>query len=104
MTHIRTLTVALAAGDLETARACCQHAVRFLEMALSGVPAHPMLALQRFTLADLESACGDATAALHAMEAWAAALELTAATHSTLRAQASERVVELRSQAGARAV
>ena len=48
------LTASLAAGRMLEARECCRAAVRFLEMALSHVPAHPLLALQRFTLADLE--------------------------------------------------
>ena len=92
----RALTIALATGDMAVALACCRNAVTFLEAVLAHVPAHPLLALQRFTLADLESACGNASRAQATMEACASALELTAATHSTLRGQARERLRELR--------
>ena len=56
-----TLTCALAVGDLPTALECCRQAVAFLETALSHVPSHPLLALQRFTLSDLELACANHT-------------------------------------------
>ena len=52
-----TLTCSLALGELETALECCRRAVSFLETALGHVPSHPLLALQRFTLGDLELAC-----------------------------------------------
>jgi len=94
----RALTIALACGELEAARGCCRAAVRFLEATLAHVPAHPLLALQRFTLADLENECGDAAAALEAMEACAAALELTAPTRSSLREQAAARLGEMRQE------
>ena len=96
------LTTALALDELETARACCRHVVAFLEVALGGVPAHPLLALQRFTLADLESACDDPAAALQAMEACAATLMLTAATHSALRQQALDNLDAMRRRPGRR--
>ena len=56
-----SLTCALAVGELPMALECCRRAVAFLEMALDHVPSHPLLALQRFTLADLELACASAT-------------------------------------------
>jgi [histone H3]-lysine4/36 N-trimethyltransferase SMYD len=96
MAEGRALTTALALDELETARACCRHVVTFLEAALGGVPAHPLLALQRFTLADLESACDEPAAALQAMEACAATLVLTAATHSPLRLQALDNLEAMR--------
>ena len=57
------LTAALAAGEMDEARISCAAAVRFLEMAFSHVKNHPLLALQRFTLSDLELAVADKAAA-----------------------------------------
>jgi SET and MYND domain-containing protein len=102
----RTLTTALACGHVEEARQCCRAAVRFLEMALGGVPSHPLLALQRFTLVDLALACaereGDEDAAreagqeaLREMRLCAAAIQVSAATRSALREQATARLEEL---------
>ena len=73
-------------------------------------PCHPLLALQRFTLCDLELACTDleqsteephgashgAHEALRQMEACSAAVEVGCATHSELRLQATERLEDLR--------
>ena len=59
----QALTASLALGQLEEARSSCHAAVAFLAMALSHVPHHPLLALQRFTLSDLELACADQAAA-----------------------------------------
>mmetsp|Transcript_26027 Transcript_26027/g.52177 ORF Transcript_26027/g.52177 Transcript_26027/m.52177 type:complete len:169 (-) Transcript_26027:179-685(-) len=96
----RALTLALARGDLESARGSCAAAVRWLEMVLgNATPHHPLLALQRFTLADLELACGDRPAALRAMEACTTAIALTAATRSPLRLQAEARLAEMRAEA-----
>ena len=94
----RGLTIALAVGDLPSALEACRHAVAFLEAALAHVPSHPMLALQRFTLSDLEGACGEPRAALRVMDACAAAVELTASTSSSLRAQAASSLAGLRQQ------
>ena len=55
----QALTCALAVGELPEALESCRNAVRFLEMALAHVPNHPLLALQRFTLGDLELACAE---------------------------------------------
>ena len=55
-----------------------------------------MLALQRFTLSDLEAACGDDAAALRQMAACAAAAVLVFPASSSIRAQAVERLAELR--------
>ncbi len=48
------MDLALMAGDVEMARECCEGVVGFQEIALAHVPHHPLLALQRFTLADLQ--------------------------------------------------
>ena len=77
------------------ARECCRNAVQFLEAALSHCPRHPLLALQRFTLADLHEACGDVRAALATMQACAQALETTHGRGDELRQQAMARVEEL---------
>jgi SET and MYND domain-containing protein len=89
------LGLALAQGEVEAARECCQNAVCFLEAALSHCPRHPLLALQRFTLADLHEACGDACAAAAAMEACAQALEVTHGRGDELCQRALARLDEL---------
>ena len=92
----RALTVALACGDHESARAACRQSVLFLEMALMHVPHHPLLALQRFTLCDLERQAGDLESARRQMEACAAAVEVSCAARSALREQARAVLLELR--------
>ena len=89
------LGLALARGEVAEARECCRNAVQFLEAALSHCPRHPLLALQRFTLADLHEACGDVRAALATMQACAQALETTHGRGDELRQQAMARVEEL---------
>ena len=89
------LGLALARGEVAEARECCRHAVHFLEAALSHCPRHPLLALQRFTLADLHEACGDACAAAAAMEACAQALEVTHGRGDELCQRALARLDEL---------
>jgi len=89
------LGLALARGEVAEARECCRNAVQFLEAALSHCPRHPLLALQRFTLADLYEACGDVRAALATMQACAQALEATHGPGDELRQQAIARVEEL---------
>lgn len=86
----RALSTSLACGDLPAARESCHRCVQFLEMSLAHVPAHPLLALQRFTLADLERSCGDECAARLCMQECVSAIELTSATRSSLRGQARE--------------
>lgn len=49
-----SLSSALACGDMKQALEDCRHTVAYLEATLSHVPNHPLLALQYFTLADLE--------------------------------------------------
>ena len=116
----QALTCALAVGRLDEALASCRVAVRFLEMALSHVPHHPLLALQRFTLSDLELACAEhqaeaaqpaqaaearesggaaatgRAAALDVMIECAAAIEVSSATGSALRETARTRLADLR--------
>ena len=89
------LGLALARGELAEARECCKNAVQFLEAALAHCPRHPLLALQRFTLADLHEACGDVRAALATMRACAQALEATHGRGDELRQQSSARLEEL---------
>ena len=91
----QALGVALAGGDLERARECCVNAVRFLEMALSHCPRHPLLALQRFTLADLHEACGDTLGAATTMAACAEALKVTHGRGDELAERAIARLAEL---------
>ena len=55
-----SLSAALLAGDARAALADCRGLVTFLEAALDQVPNHPLLALQYFTLADLEDATATA--------------------------------------------
>lgn len=94
----QALGVALAGGDVKAARECCTNAVRFLEMSLSHCPRHPLLALQRFTLADLHEACGDALGAATTMAACAEALKVTHGRGDELAERAIARLAELRSQ------
>ncbi len=93
------LGLALARGEMAEARECCRNAVLFLEAALSHCPRHPLLALQRFTLADLHEACGDVRAALASMQACAQALKATHGRDDELRQQSIAREVELRAAA-----
>ena len=92
----RALSLCLAVGDLDGATRCCRQSVFFLEAALAHVPAHPLLALQRFTLSDLERQAGQFAEARRQMEACVAAVEVSSATASALRAQARAVLDELR--------
>ena len=92
----RALGLHLAAGDLGAARECCRHVVAFLRASLSPVPSHPLLALQRYTLADLHAACDDTSAALEAMEECVAGLAVSYAEGAKLRKDGAARLAELR--------
>ena len=92
----RALSICLALGELSSALECCRHAVGFLQRTLAHLPCHPMLALQQYTLADLEMAVGEPRRALELMEVCSAALDVTAADGCTVRTQARERLAELR--------
>ena len=92
----RALGLHLAAGDLGAARECCRHVVAFLRASLSPVPSHPLLALQRYTLADLHAACDDDSAALEAMEECVAGLAISYAEGAKLRKDGAARLAELR--------
>lgn len=70
--------------------------VAFLRASLSPVPSHPLLALQRYTLADLHAACDDDSAALEAMEECVAALAVSYAEGAKLRKDGAARLAELR--------
>ena len=58
--------LAMQLGEAPTARACCRNVLAFYEMALSHVPWHPMISLERFQLAELEMKLGDCRTA-HAL-------------------------------------
>ena len=90
----RCLSVALACGENEEALVCCRALVDFLEAALSHVPCHPILSLQRFTLCDLELHCGDQASALRQMQACAEAMEISHGEASSMRQAACERFAE----------
>ena len=92
----RALGLHLASGDLGAARECCRHVVAFLRASLSPVPSHPLLALQRYTLADLHAACNDNPAALEVMEECAAGLAVSYAEGAKLRKEGAARLAELR--------
>lgn len=91
----RALSISLAVGDNAAALECCRYAVGFLERTLGHLPAHPLLALQQYTLSDLEAAVGERTAALAAMARCSAAMDVTLPEGSSLRAQAAARLAEL---------
>ncbi|EOD41938.1 hypothetical protein EMIHUDRAFT_194541 [Emiliania huxleyi CCMP1516] len=93
----RCLSAALLCGDNAAALECCRALVSFLEAALAHVPAHALLALQRFTLCDLELESGDAAEARRQMEACAEAVAISYGAKSALRAAARERWEELMS-------
>lgn len=88
----RALSVALATGEMEMALECCRAVVAFLEVALSHIPLHPILSLQRFTLSDLELASGNDSAAREQMALTAAAMRVTHTQGSELRRLAAERL------------
>ena len=92
----RALGLHLASGDLGAARECCRHVVAFLRASLSPVPSHTLLALQRYTLADLHAACNDNSAALEVMEECAAGLAVSYAEGAKLRKEGAARLAELR--------
>ena len=91
------LTAALAAGEMDEARIACAAAVGFLKMALSHVPNHPLLALQRFTLGDLEVAVADKAAAAEAARAQQASQAFTqrAGAHSEPGQHASAETADI---------
>ena len=80
---------ATAAGEDDVALACARGACAFLEAAVAHVPCHPLLALQRYRLAELEAEVGDgATVALALMERSVAALAVTHGPGHTLHEEA----------------
>ena len=99
----RALTASLAAGRLVDARECCKAAVRFLEVALAHVPCHPLLALQLFTLADLENACAQTegaslSEAVKVMDECERMICVSYARNSPMRATAKASAKELMSR------
>ena len=92
------MTVALACGDVAAARDACRKLCEFLSAVLKavGAYAHPLFALQQFTLADLEAACGNASGARDAMDLCVLALTVThGAEGSDLLETAKTRLAEL---------
>ena len=93
------MTVALACGDVAAARDACLRLCEFLSAVLKavGACAHPLFALQQFTLADLEAACGNASGARDAMDLCVLVLTVThGAEGSALLERAKARLAELR--------
>jgi len=89
---------ALACGDVVAAAKACDHLCAFLATILeaAGMPAHPLLSLQRFTLADLAAACGNAAAARAAMTLCVRGLRVThGAEGGALLERAEARLAEL---------
>ena len=85
------------------ARVCCKAAVRFLEVALAHVPCHPLLALQLFTLADLENACAQTegaslSEAVKVMDECERMICVSYARNSPMRATAKASAKELMSR------
>lgn len=88
----------LEAGEIHAARECCSNVVAFLQSALSHVPHHPLLALQRHTLADLHAACGEVEEAKSALELAVASMSVCPGRkHSSLCRRACDRLDELKS-------
>ena len=81
------MTVALACGDVAAARDACLRLCEFLSAVLTpvGVYAHPLSALQQFTLADLRAACGNTAGARTAMALCIRELGVTHAAERALR-------------------
>lgn len=73
-THGQVLAAAIAAGDMTAARDACAAVVDHLRLTLGHVPSHPLLALQLFTLGDLELRLGRTGEAMVHLEASARAL------------------------------
>ena len=69
--------LAVRAGDKATARECCRNVLAFYEMSLSHVPWHPAIALERYQLAELESALGERPRARTQLDRCVAALMVT---------------------------
>jgi len=98
-TEMAAFARALEAGDLEEARECCANVVTFLAIALAHVPHHPLLALQRHTLADLHANCGDTSAAVAELEKAVESLRVCyGSEHSGLCRRAGERLEQLRGE------
>lgn len=89
------LSAALVAGDATEARAHCAELVRFLEATLAHVPNHPLLALQLFTLGDLEAACGRENEARNALKRAETMLVVSTGADSELCTAARTRLASL---------
>ncbi|KAL1529541.1 hypothetical protein AB1Y20_000486 [Prymnesium parvum] len=87
----RCLSVALPCGENEVALESCRSLVNFLEVTLHHVPYHPLLALQHFTLCDLELEVGDRSRAKAQMEACTKGLAISHGKESSVRSAAHER-------------
>jgi hypothetical protein len=79
----------------KAARECCANVVKFQEMVFSHVPFHPLLSLQRATLADLHESCGDRRAAVATLRLCLHALRVTHGPGVDLYDQTTARLAEL---------
>lgn len=93
------LSLALAVGDMGMARQCCRALVFFLENALAHIPHHPLLALQRFTLSDLELAGNEPRAALEQMALVDEAMKISYPHGSAMRQEAAARLAAMKEEA-----
>lgn len=91
----RALDDASSDGDYDAALLASRRVVRALEAGLAHVPLHPLLAVHRMRLAELEAELGDETIAMRLLKATVAALSVTHAEGHALRAEASTRLKDL---------
>lgn len=91
----RALDDASSDGDYDAALLASRRVVRALEAGLAHVPLHPLLAVHRMRLAELEAEFGDESIAMRLLKATVAALSVTHVGGHALRAEASMRLKEL---------
>ena len=94
--------LAVRSGRLEDARESCLAVLAFLEMALSHVPWHPALSLERYQAAMLEARLGHGARASDLIGKAVAALEITHGSEHALTQRAIARRGELANKAKAR--
>ena len=80
----------MRSGDFAGARECCVHVLAFLEVVLQHVPWHPALSLERYQLAQLESALGDAARGYSLVQQCMSQLLITHGLHHRLQKTRTE--------------
>eukprot|EP00965_Chrysotila_dentata_P198001 6178542-Pleurochrysis_carterae.AAC.2 len=93
--EVSSFNAALAHGYIPLATECCAAAVAFLQAALAHVPNHPLLALQRYTLADLYFENGETDTAAETMRLCMHALRVTHGEDGDLYQQACTRLRQI---------